>query len=182
MAGIPEAPPTEAPTAREPTATQFVVVDASNVAFSTSMKGGKASYKVLCKIIDQLIRANLPHAVIADASLRHRIDEKLAYEGLISRRVILQAPAGRSADQFIRLLAEARKAKGQQVYVLTNDLLRQFPELAVSRIAYLAINEEEILFDPPLESVAPQRHSQDVALSEFHASSNEACLSTGGLH
>ena len=43
---------------------------------------------------------------------------------------------------------------GQPVYVLTNDLLRENPDLGALRVTFLETSEGEVIFDPPLPSLA----------------------------
>lgn len=131
----------------------LVILDASNVAFGGSGGERKARLSLLLEVTSQVPKAGCELKVVADASLRHRIDDKQAYEGFVRAGFILQAPAGRSADQFIAHLARKRLAEGQKVFLLTNDLLRQMPDLEDLRITFLVVSEQEVLFDPPLASL-----------------------------
>lgn len=135
----------------------LVIVDASNIALSRRDRNGKGSFRTLAHVIDQVIEARLAHAIIADASLRHRIDEPVAYEALVHSGSILQAPAGASADRFIVLLARKRESEGQRVLILTNDRLANESAAGLERIRFLAVSEHETLFDPSLEQVG-ERH------------------------
>lgn len=136
-----------------PMALPLMIVDASNVAFGGRNSGGKPRLSFLLEVVAQIPRTRYEVQVIADASLKHRIDNKQEYENLVRKGTFLQVPAGRSADQFIALLVRKRKAEGQQVRILTNDLLRQYPDLERLRVTFLAVGEPEVLFDPPLFSV-----------------------------
>lgn len=130
----------------------LIIIDASNVAFGGSGGPGKAKLSLLLEVATQVATEGCELRIVADASLRHRIDDKQAYEGFVRAGFILQAPAGRSADQFIAHLARKRLAEGQQVHLLTNDLLRQLPDLEHLRVTFLVVDEKEVLFDPPFAS------------------------------
>lgn len=147
--------PTETPVKTD---LPLLIVDASNVAFG--LEGGvwRAKFKLLAHVMAHIPPAGFEMKVIADASLRHRVDDKKRFEECVRAGLVLQAPAGRSADQFIRQLAESRMAKGQPVLVLSNDLFRQLPDFHVRRVAFLAIGEEEVLFDPPLKEALGAKH------------------------
>ena len=132
----------------------LLIVDASNVAFGGPGESRKASLSLLLEVVSQIPKAGCELKAVADASLRHRIDEKQAYEGFVRSGFFLQAPAGRPADQFIALLARKRLSEGQRVHILTNDLLRQLPDLEQLRVTFLVVSKAEVLFDPPLASLS----------------------------
>ncbi|MDG6934426.1 MAG: hypothetical protein JRN68_06975 [Nitrososphaerota archaeon] len=129
----------------------LLIVDASNVAFGTSYAKSRPMLSTLRGVLAMLPTANLDIKVIADASLRHKIDNREDYERIIRSGEVIQAPAGRSADQFIAHLARKRMANHQRVYILTNDLLRQWPDLESLRVTFLDVGGGEMIFDPPLE-------------------------------
>lgn len=132
----------------------LVILDASNIAFGGTGGERKARLSLLLEVASQVPKAGCELKIVADASLRHRIDDKQAYEGFVRAGFVLQAPAGRSADQFIAHLARKRLAEGQKVRLLTNDLLRQLPDLEHLRITFLVVSDGEVLFDPPLGTLA----------------------------
>jgi len=59
--------------------------------------------------------------IIADASLRHKIDEKDTFEKLIDEGMVSQAPAKTAADEFI--IGFAKQKLG---YIVTNDKLEDW--------------------------------------------------------
>lgn len=144
----------------------LVIVDASNVAFGLAGGKRRARFNLLAHVMAQLRPAGCEMKVVADASLRHRMDDPKRYEEYVRAGFILQAPAGRAADQFIRQLAEARRAKGQRVLVLSNDLFREMPEFHVERIAFLAVSEDEVLFDPALREVCPKIAANEAPMGQ----------------
>ena len=131
----------------------LLIVDASNVAFGNAGAMRTPILANLTEVLAMLTEADLEIKAIADASLRHKIDRREDYEQIIQLGRVIQAPAGRSADQFIAQLARKRKAEGQNAYILTNDLFRQCPDLEQFRVTFLMIAEREIIFDPPLETL-----------------------------
>lgn len=128
-----------------------VIVDASNIAFAGARADGGPRLKPLCYVIDELQRAAIASVVIADASLRHRIDDRPAYEALVRSRFILQAPAGTAADRYMVLLAQKRQAEGERVLILTDDRLADQNAPGLERMTYMVIGDNEVLFDPPLK-------------------------------
>jgi hypothetical protein len=131
----------------------LVIVDASNVAFGNSGGVRRPTLAALNLVLEKIPGKDYEVRVLADASLRHRIDRREEYEALVRSGVILQTPAGRSADQFMAHLARKRRSEGQKVLILTNDLLRQNPDLEPLRATFLVVEEGEVIFDPPLEPV-----------------------------
>jgi len=81
---------------------------------------------------------------MADAALRHQIDDKKVYEDMIESGSIRQAPAGTDADYFI--LAFARELNAT---IVSNDRFRdrlsQFPEARERVIRYMIVNDEVVL-------------------------------------
>lgn len=132
----------------------LVIVDASNVAFGLDEGGRRARFRLLAHVMVQFPRASYEVKAVADASLRHRIDDKSSFEEYVREGFILQAPAGRSADSFIMQLAQSRRSRGQSVVLLSNDLFRQFPDFHAERIAFMAVGEREVIFDPPVKNSA----------------------------
>jgi len=135
----------------------LVLVDGSNTAFDGD--GCPKLFRIRA-VLAELDRLGLRSVTIVDASLRHRIDEPHALEEMIRSRLILQAPAGRQADDFLLQLGRKRQADGDRVFILTND---RFPEAegvpAVPRIAFLLVEVDDsqlVLFSPPLDSILPK--------------------------
>jgi hypothetical protein len=141
----------------------ILLVDGSNVAYG----GGRRTQPILqylLQVLDELQKFNFQLTVIVDAALRHSIDRSKDLEALINSGDILQAPAGRTADVFLLQLALKRQAKGEPVYILTNDM---FPVKeaggVIPRIAFMIapIGEDmEIIFTPSLESLVEPVHEE----------------------
>ena len=132
------------------------LVDGSNVAH-----GGNRIPRIryLRAVLDSLARYPVRIVTMVDASLRHKIDNPEDLEDLINSGRVIQAPAGRTVDEFLMQLAIRKKSEGENVYVLTND---RFPEDHarghIARIAFLRValeGDEVWLFSPVLESVIP---------------------------
>lgn len=97
-----------------------VYVDASNVAYGVDLKKPIVNNIVL--IHDKLWEMGFETIiVIADASLRHKIDDKKRFEELIDGGMISQAPAKTEADDFI--LGFAKQKIG---YIVTNDKMDEW--------------------------------------------------------
>jgi hypothetical protein len=119
-----------------------VLVDGSNVAHST--EGEPPHVANLVAIHDKLREEGLEPIIVADAALRHQIDDPQKYEQMIDAGMIRQAPAGTDADYFILSFARELNAS-----IVSNDRFRdrikQFPEAKERVIRYMILNAEVVL-------------------------------------
>jgi hypothetical protein len=131
---------TATPTARAES--RIVIVDGSNVAHST--EGEKPLIENLLAVRDKLREEGLEPVIVADAALRHRIDDPARYERMIEAGEVRQAPAGTDADYFILSFARELNAT-----IVSNDRFRdrfaQFPEACERVIRYMIVNHEVVL-------------------------------------
>ena len=120
----------------------IALIDASNVAHSTER--GAAHLANILAVRDKLAEEGYAPVIVADAALRHQIDQPDAYEHLVDDGTIRQAPAGTDADYF--LLAFARELGGS---VVSNDRFRdrsrQFAEVRRQIIRYMIVADEVVL-------------------------------------
>ncbi len=94
-----------------------VLVDASNVARHTPNKYGKGQLRFLLGMREELRRLGcFPIIFIADASLRHVIDESRKFHEMIDSGEIEVVDKGVEADEIL-----AREARRTGAYVVTND-------------------------------------------------------------
>lgn len=118
-----------------------VIVDGSNVAHSS--EGEKAHLDNIRIIRDKLREEGFEPVIVADAALRHQIDDKTGFERMVEAGEIRQAPAGTDADYFI--LAFARELDAN---VVSNDRFKDrvqtFPEVRDRVIRYMIINGEVV--------------------------------------
>ena len=113
--------------------TRPIVVDASNVARyhndPLALVVQKKAPVTLANLVAMqaylLRRGFFPVLLIADASLRHVIDDKSRYTSLVERGVIWETAAGTEADEV--LLQEAQRLSAP---VVTNDRLAEWGERA----------------------------------------------------
>ena len=121
---------------------KLVLVDGSNVAHSS--EGEKARLANLLLVRDKLADEGLEPVIVADAALRHQIDDEAGYERLVEDGSVKQAPAGTDADYFILSFARELDAA-----VLSNDRFRDrikhFPEVARRVIRYMIVADEVVL-------------------------------------
>lgn len=119
-----------------------VLVDGSNVAHS--IEGEPPHVANLIAIREKLREEGLEPIIVADAALRHQIDDPLHYERMIDDGMVRQAPAGTDADYFILSFARELNAS-----VVSNDRFRdrikQFPELRDRMIRYMIVQDEVVL-------------------------------------
>jgi hypothetical protein len=120
-----------------------VLVDGSNVAFSSD--GQKAVLRNILTIRDRLVGDGFQPIVVVDAALRHKIDDELGYERLVDEGVIKQAPAGTDADYFILSFAEELNAS-----IVSNDRfkdrIKQYPAMRRRLIKYMIV-QGEVVFE-----------------------------------
>lgn len=119
------------------------IVDGSNVAHSS--EGEEARLDNIKLVVRKLKAEGYDPIVVADAALRHQIDDKEGYERRIQEGKIRQAPAGTDADYFI--LAFAREL---DCLIVSNDRFRDraeaFPGVMEKMIRYMIL-EDEVVFE-----------------------------------
>lgn len=98
-----------------------VVIDASNVAHSGKEKNSSPKLQNILSAVKALEDKENDFVIMADASLKHEIDDKEKYLHLVEEEAIEEVPSGNNADHFILELAEEENAK-----ILSNDLFREF--------------------------------------------------------
>lgn len=135
---MPDEPDRTAENGSEP---PIALVDGSNVAHYT--EGEKARLENIVLVCRKLVEEGMKPIVVADAALRHQIDDSPAYEQLVDDGKIHQAPAGTDADYFI--LAFARELDAS---VVSNDRFRDrqeaFPEARDRVIRYMIVADEVV--------------------------------------
>ena len=121
---------------------KIVLIDGSNVAHST--EGEMPLVANLLVVRDKLKEEGCEPIIMADAALRHQIDDQKVYEDMIESGSIRQAPAGTDADYFILSFARELNAN-----IVSNDRFRdriaQFPEARERVIRYMIVNDEVVL-------------------------------------
>ena len=123
-------------------ASNVVLVDGSNVAHS--IEGEPPHVANLIAVREKLREEGLEPIIVADAALRHQIDDPDDYERLVKSGEIQQAPAGTDADYFILSFARELNAS-----VLSNDRFKdriaKFPEVRSRIIRYMIVAGEVVL-------------------------------------
>jgi Zc3h12a-like ribonuclease protein len=119
-----------------------VLVDGSNVAYA--IEGAPPRVANIIAIRDKLREEGLDPIIVADAALRHSIDDPKRYEHLIDEGQVRQAPAGTDADYFILSFARELNAS-----IVSNDRFRdrikQFPEARERVIRFMIVQDEVVL-------------------------------------
>jgi hypothetical protein len=120
---------------------EIALVDGSNVAHSS--EGEKARLRNIELVTEKLSEDGYDPIVVADAALRHQIDEERRYEEMIDAGRIRQAPAGTDADYFILSFARELEAA-----IVSNDRFRDrmdaFPEARERIIRYMIVADEVV--------------------------------------
>ena len=124
-----------------------VVVDASNVAHYVKNQKGQPKIANILAAVKALEESEDEFVIIADASLRHDIDDKDRFLKLLESDNVEEVPAGNDADHFILEIATNEKAK-----VLSNDKFRdyaaEFRNIASMRIPFV-IEKGRLTFGKP---------------------------------
>ena len=118
------------------------IIDASNVAHFG--EGGAARVRHIRLMCDKLAEEGYEPIVVADAALRHQVDDAEAYERLVEAGAVHQAPAGTDADYFILTFARELEA-----VIVSNDRfrdrLKSFPEVRRRLVRYMILADEVVL-------------------------------------
>ena len=121
----------------------IALVDASNVAHST--EGAEARLANIIAVRDKLRSEGVEPVLVADAALRHQIDDRVGYERLVDAGIVRQAPAGTDADYFILSFARELDAR-----IVSNDRFRDrakdFPDAGDRLIRYMIV-QDEVVFE-----------------------------------
>jgi predicted nucleic acid-binding protein len=121
---------------------RLVLIDGSNVAHSS--EGEKARLANILLIEEKIREDGMEPIIVADAALRHQIDDRGQYEELVDTGRIKQAPAGTDADYFILSFARELGAS-----VVSNDRYRdriaRYPEVEERIIRYMIVADEVVL-------------------------------------
>ena len=132
----------------------MIIIDVSNNVAALNNETKKLG--LYFKMLDELSKFfNNPKIIgIADAKLRHSIDERGKYEQLCRSGKIYQAPPERYADYFIITFFKRKYAHNpKQVWLVSNDRYREFhlsQELQENIIRFAVIDEEVILHNEKL--------------------------------
>lgn len=109
----------------------FGIIDVSNVA----RVGRVGKLNRLIMVTDELRRIGMDFILIADASLRHCIDDKETYEKMLENGTIIQAPAGSDADIYMLKVAEQNANK--RSVIVSNDYKLGKSKLFAHNIKYM---------------------------------------------
>lgn len=120
---------------------RVAIVDGSNVAHSS--EGDRARLENIRLVAARLVEEGYEPVVVADAALRHQIDDNAGYERMVEDGGIRQAPAGTDADYFILSFARELDA-----VVVSNDRFKDrldaFPEARDRVIRFMIVNDEVV--------------------------------------
>ena len=121
---------------------RIVLIDGSNVAHSS--EGERARLANILIVAEKMREEGMEPIIVADAALRHQIDDRGEYERLVDEGKIRQAPAGTDADYFILSFARELGAS-----VVSNDRYRdriaKYPEVEDRIIRYMILADEVVL-------------------------------------
>ena len=117
------------------------LIDGSNVAHAT--EGEPARLANILLVRDKLAEQGFEPIVVADAALRHQIDDAEEYERLVAEGTVHQAPAGTDADYFLLSFAKELDAA-----LVSNDRFRdrsrQFASVRRQIIRFMILANEVV--------------------------------------
>ena len=123
----------------------YIIADGANIAFSKKTGKNKARVSNLDILVRYLaeLKQEFPieYEIIADASLKHRIDDCATLEGLYRSGVLVECPSGMKADEFI---ISFFLTKPDQTLIISND---NFSEYSIPEENRSALCKYTILFD-----------------------------------
>lgn len=124
-----------------------LIADVSNVVRDGPV-GKLSRLRVMAK---QLAEVGITSVLIADASLRHHIDDREGYEKLLQEGQVQQAPAGLPADLFIDRAAMEMSARGLKPYLVSNDiaLSKSGHFTGTIRFMFIQLRSDELLITQP---------------------------------
>ncbi|MGP8125824.1 MAG: hypothetical protein ACLQEQ_08200 [Nitrososphaerales archaeon] len=137
----------------------ILIMDVSNIV-RDGLHGKLSRLKTM---IDHFHSIGVVSIPIADASLRHHVDQPQRYEELLRSGSIVQAPAGMPADIFIDGTAVETSAKGFKPYLVSNDIaLSKSGHLAGTiRFMFIPLDGKELLItEPSLETLRRQTRDE----------------------
>jgi hypothetical protein len=125
-------------------------VDAANVAYAELSATDKPKVSNLVVVRRALEERGYEPISIADASLRHEVDDPRQWEALIDRQDIRQSPAGTDADYFILETADRYDAR-----VVSNDEFDsyrdEYPWIEERRVPLMIVNGQVEFYESRLE-------------------------------
>jgi hypothetical protein len=99
-----------------------IYLDGSNVAFGESGKNAVPHYQNILLTIKKLKELRFSGIyIIADASLRHRVDDSQLLEQIKQESTYYEAPSNTTADEFL-----FSKIKNDKCFLITNDTFRDW--------------------------------------------------------
>ena len=125
---------------------KMIVVDITNILNLDKNEKQKLKTKNIIKIHRAIFSLGYAPTMIADASMRHHMDDENLYEELIADGIVIQAPAATEADEYILEVAKAENCK-----FLTNDMYEGYWDefgkdwILINRIPCLYFNGKFII-------------------------------------
>lgn len=130
---------------------KVAVVDASNVAYAELSARGQPKVSNIVAVCRALHEKGFRTVVIADASLRHVVDDPDQLEALMDDQDVRQAPAGTEADYFVLEVADDLHA-----FVVSNDgfgpYRDRYPWIEDRRVPLMIVGGEVLLHAPSLHA------------------------------
>jgi len=128
---------------------KVAVVDGSNVAYAELSARGQPKVSNIVAVCRALKEQGFRTVVIADASLRHVVDDPAQLEALMDDQDVRQSPAGTAADYFVLEVADELGA-----VVVSNDGFAsyrdRYPWIEDRRVPLMIIGGDVMLYAPRL--------------------------------
>ena len=100
---------------------EYLIIDITNILNEDKDVNGKLKVKNILKVRDAVLSLGYIPGMIADASMRHYVDNPMHYKKLIKKGVVKDAPTGKEADEFVLAIAKKENCK-----FLSNDMYNDY--------------------------------------------------------
>ena len=100
---------------------ELLLVDITNILNMDKDENNNIKVDNIQKVSDAVVSKGYTSRMIADASMRHRVDDDDIYAEMIEDKIIIQAPSAVKADEYILEVARVENCK-----FLTNDRFEEY--------------------------------------------------------
>ena len=126
-----------------------------SIAYAELSAKGEPKVSNIVAVCHELQALGYRPVVIADASLRHVVDDAAQLEGLMDEQDVRQAPSGTQADYFVLQVADDLGAP-----VVSNDgfdeYRERYPWIEERRVPLMIVGGEVMLHEPSLRRMRRQ--------------------------
>jgi hypothetical protein len=100
---------------------KLMIVDITNILNLDKQNSQELKVQNIIKVHRAIFSLGYKPVMIADASMRHHVDDRDLYKELVNNGTVIQSPAGIKADEYILEVAKSENSK-----FLTNDKFEEY--------------------------------------------------------